>query len=65
MKEYTIYQLNYYEDDTEYSRWGVDKEVLEKQLREWQSKGFSIDNDSIEEVTFTNAEQLVEMLNII
>ena len=63
MKEYTIYHLNYNEDDTEYVQWSVNKEDLEKQLRVWKSKGFSTDNDSIEKLTFTNVEQLVEILN--
>ncbi len=60
---YNIFQLVYYEGDEERSIWSVDKEELEKTIEDWEEQGFGVGDDTINQVSFTNEEELVAQLN--
>ena len=60
---YNIFQLVYYEGDEERSIWSVDKEELEKTIKDWEEQGLGVGNDEIYQISFTNEEELVEQLN--
>jgi hypothetical protein len=60
---YNIFQLVYYEGDEERSIWSVDKEELEKTIKDWEEQGLGVGNDEIYQISFTNEEELVEHLN--
>ena len=42
---YNIFQLVYYEGDEEHSIWSVDKEELEKTIKDWEEQGLGVGND--------------------
>ena len=58
-----IYQLIYYEGDEEHSTWSVDKEELEKKVKDWEKQGLGVGNDEIYQISFTDPEELVAQLN--
>ena len=60
---YNIFQLVYYEGDEERSIWSVDKEELEKTIKDWEEQGLGVGNDEIYQISFTNEEELVEHIN--
>ena len=60
---YNIFQLVYYEGDEERSIWSVDKEELEKTIEDWEEQGFGVGNDKINQISFTDEEELVARLN--
>ena len=60
---YNIFQLVYYEGEEEHSIWSVDKEELEKTIKDWEEQGLGVGNDEIYQISFTNEEELVEHLN--
>ena len=60
---YNIFQLIYYEGDEEHSLWSVDKKELEKTIEDWEEQGFGVGDDTINQVSFTNEEELVAQLN--
>ena len=60
---YNIFQLVYYEGDEEHFLWSVDKKELEKKIEDWEEQGFEVGDDTINQVSFTNEEELVAQLN--
>ena len=58
-----IYQLIYYEGDQEHSIWSVDKEELEKKIKDWEEQGLGVGNDKIYQISYTDPEELVAQLN--
>ena len=60
---YNIFQLIYYEGDEEHFLWSVDKKELEKKIEDWEEQGFGVGDDTINQVSFTNEEELVAQLN--
>ena len=58
-----IYQLIYYEGDQEHSIWSVDKEELEKKIKDWEELCLVVGNDKIYQITYTDPEELVAQLN--
>ena len=58
-----IYQLVYYEGSFRYTTWSVDKEELEKKVKEWEKQGLGIGNDEINQISFASTEELVAELN--
>ena len=58
-----IYQLIYYEGDQEHSIWSVDKEELEKKIKDWEEQGLGVGNDEIYQISYTDPEELVAQLN--
>jgi hypothetical protein len=58
-----IARLIYYEGDEEHSIWSVDKEELEKKVKDWEEQGLGVSNDEIYQISFTDPEELVAQLN--
>jgi len=61
-----IYQLIYYEGSFRYSIWSVDKEELEKKVKDWEEQGLgdgTVNCDEIYQISYTDPEELVAELN--
>ncbi len=60
---YNIFQLVYYEGDERHVLWSVDRDYAERKIKSWEEQGFAVGDDSITQISFTDDEELVYLLN--
>ena len=60
---YNIFQLVYYEGDKKHTLWSTDRDSLENKIKTWEEEGFGVGDDSITQISFTDDEELVDLLN--
>ena len=58
-----IYKFTYHCDHSIYIEYNTDKSVFEEKIVEWIEEGMGVADDTIEEISFDNAEELCKKLN--
>lgn len=61
--KHKIFQLEYYERNQRNVLWSTNKDELIQQIEEWKERGFGVAEDEINQISYSNKEELCEQLN--